>query len=906
MSYQHEEVLRWTRARLRSTRRSGLLPDGVVQLFWENVPLGGSETLREWVIDNRSVTTELHADGKPFEGTWRLVSVDIEKAGREDDRHEIIVCIYARQHQDAIPFSAARIIRAKDDKQNSHWLVAQWTNLDRSALPALKASLRGLTVTSPQIDGKTWPGTHYTYMVEAEWAEDGSGVLKWTAGLARWDVETYQRIGLPGGSEITEIFNVPKELAQSIVDAWKASNPIGSSADVSFSEGADVPNSVDIRLSKRIENQEVSFSLLNYPISCNQDATQHLYWGITQQRVNQLVAQYATRAPGRRTNVSVSFREQDGLFDLSIEIVTDDIDGVALTLNIGSSGTTVEERKYEWGITKNRLDQLRADYEQQEIGKTKDVTASYNKSNCTYDVVGRVSWRTGHVEVPVVFERDEDTTERQWYVWGIPDAASVLAYLHDRGFEPGNEDAKTSRSVNVFKNEDDTFNIIIGDAVDRTREALTHAVDSAGEEQNYYLFGGDKEETETFLNSLRGFDETVAGEIHRRNISLSKAANGTYQAVVSISKPRSGSATASWSIGSLSFQRYWHFGKNQAERDEILNNLPVPPDPGRLDISVNRDGNGAYAIDILRVTDGQGNPGPFVFNTPTGETDIRYFFNVPHTQLNGILAQFNASDREMDVRPNRNPDGTWDVIVTRRRNLPAFLAKIVSDHLFSRTTVDWKWNVPEAEIHPEPEPEVGKLGGLRVNRNADGSFDSTLFTDEAKPWLEDQYRVRGRTKQTTTYARSFRNQPEIPGEPQNGDPGLPTGTINGLWIGEFARSYLQDLQQNDDQTWNGTWVLSFQPISFGTNSDDTGASTQEMTYEFIDRQLRTNGGVEEKRDISYRFHRRRQTTEPGAYSVIGDNALGKPNVYPERIGRRVYWVAEWITEVYTPPGWTPL
>jgi len=413
--YDPASLLALEKAHVVAGGHVGVLADPSVTLRWK-VALGAIEECRAWLAAERRILTDFSCETKSYDGVWRTVGVvtsniagEIRQFGHIE--HTLakgwITTLLTKEGEvdwTNARWGAGRALpgnskdadgvagTASDDPE--HHITIEFPFCDPTLANSLAAQFTQSSYSAVAVSGVeqsgTWHRIYSTWRIE----RDGSATVIFQLAKPQYTLEAYRDFGTAEAKEVFYLWGVPKDISQTILDAWK-SEP-GRSATASYGgEGL-----VDLVL---ISKPDSPLNLSTDPIkaTCDSEVTYHFAWGYTEAQLGVFLAAHggatqhngdsgALDWSGRTRVIRVSTRG-DGLFDAVVEErhVEFDEDKHVFSIALVSGTTVVRTVERGWNAPMSRLDSLKATYETAAIGTITrfEVTRS---DDCTFDYVGEV------------------------------------------------------------------------------------------------------------------------------------------------------------------------------------------------------------------------------------------------------------------------------------------------------------------------------------------------------------------------------------------------------------------------------------------------------------------------------------------------------------------------------------
>ena len=222
-----------------------------------------------------------------FPGIYRVVTVDVDvqKSGLKG----IIQTL--RKGWAQIPvWTEARLLEEESGPSNNvsdsgavpasdnptRFLKIKFPNCDPGKVEAIASSLGGVsTYSNVVIRGESYSGTWNTVWVATKLEDDGSGTVTLYLALGQYNIKSYDNFGTEREQNIFYVYDCPKNEAQTIIDAWKAKYPVGSSATTNYSRSNGL---VDLVLRRRTDTDfEADFGTTG--LDCRYMETQTAIFG---------------------------------------------------------------------------------------------------------------------------------------------------------------------------------------------------------------------------------------------------------------------------------------------------------------------------------------------------------------------------------------------------------------------------------------------------------------------------------------------------------------------------------------------------------------------------------------------------------------------------------------------------
>ena len=314
-----------------------------------------------------------------------------------------IVQVLRRGYYEAPDWSAARIFQSRQMPGNAEavtgvadtasdsperYLIVEFRGVEQRAEAAFVAALSGGTFTNPNVGGSVYKGLWHGIYVTTEQADDGFLTVRLLLARPQFTLNAYADIGGWRESDIVYLWNVPKDLSQTIITAWRNLAPTkGKTATCSYNTAQGV---VDIVLRKRTSAaSETNLGVTG--LSCAYSETSISYLNESDPLSRPLpVTPHSISA-----NVGLSYRRQvdnngDGTFNITITTRQRKTQGPLSFASEVSHGRTVTSRETRGWLGGYAV--YDAAYPQPDppaIGTTYVRDVSINE-DCSLDIVDRI------------------------------------------------------------------------------------------------------------------------------------------------------------------------------------------------------------------------------------------------------------------------------------------------------------------------------------------------------------------------------------------------------------------------------------------------------------------------------------------------------------------------------------
>jgi len=283
--------------------------------------------------------------------------------------------------------NADDIANTQSDNPERH-IVVDFKNLNPFKIREITESLSNNTYTDPVIGTETYTGTWHVLIAAFNREDDGSGSIQVVLSMPQYTLEAYRSFNTNTASSVFYLWGVPKNLAQTIIDAWKAALPVeGKSASPSYN---GTSGTVDLILAR---NDDVATNLSKaMNVSCDTVITYHFAWGYTETEIGVFLdAHNSAQGSGARREVRIQTRG-DGLFDGTVieRATTYDADKHLFTVDLAIGTKVVRTWTRAWNVPKTTLEAVKASYEVQTVGVTHEFTVQ-REDDCSFDYIGIIT-----------------------------------------------------------------------------------------------------------------------------------------------------------------------------------------------------------------------------------------------------------------------------------------------------------------------------------------------------------------------------------------------------------------------------------------------------------------------------------------------------------------------------------
>lgn len=195
------------------------------------------------------------------------------------------------------------------------YVYVEFFGIDPDKETVFVAGLTADTYTAPVAGGQTLSGEWHNLGLTLEPADDGTLTARLLLARPQYTLKAFSDIGGTNESDVFYLWNVPKTIAQQILDDFRDLAIPGSSSSASYNTDQGV---VDIVLRKKAsEEDEINFGTIGR--ACSYEETATVTYNVAEPEDVQIPADALTMAE----NVGVTFRREvqnngDGTFNITI------------------------------------------------------------------------------------------------------------------------------------------------------------------------------------------------------------------------------------------------------------------------------------------------------------------------------------------------------------------------------------------------------------------------------------------------------------------------------------------------------------------------------------------------------------------------------------------------------------
>ena len=350
--------------------------------------------------------------GTEYPGKWRQALIRRIRQETQDGYVYWIVLTLRSGYASSLSWDEARLVESDWSESTStsasnisntagfdtaKHVVVRWMNISPFKVQTVMNSLTNETYTNVKVYGETLSGSWYNVMVSGGKSDDGSCYIDMLLSRSRFTMELYSNYGTANQSDIYKLFNVPKTIAQEIIDDWQGE---GRSADATYSESTKY---CTIVLADDQVNP-VNLSTANVKNGCDQYVKYHFAWGYTETNlvlwINSHDGSGDTQPTSRRVSIT---QRQDGLFNGVIEERTFSALSTTqaqftITMPIGTKITRQTDYGYNWNSTQMSSSSLMDSYNTNAAATGMSVDFRVTRQDdCSFDWVAVITKQTADI-----------------------------------------------------------------------------------------------------------------------------------------------------------------------------------------------------------------------------------------------------------------------------------------------------------------------------------------------------------------------------------------------------------------------------------------------------------------------------------------------------------------------------
>ena len=268
------------------------------------------------------------------------------------------------------------------------------------------------------VRGELHAGAWHVLSVSTKLEEDGSASAILRVATPQYTISAYDDYGLDRAMDVHYVMDVPKEQAQGIVTAWKAANPVGASATISYSRDQKL---VDIVL-RKTASVEAAFAVGLVAADCRYLETETIYLNVADSTAYPIAAPTNGGGISYVRNVT---RNINGTWDISIKARASRYRDTGF-MTVEETGAQKTEQRQQLGLTRESPEAV-VPTAGAAISQRIEIRDDCSKDVVTAKEVGKEQISTSNVEAAGY---RETTTEKT--VQTSPASAPVQADGHIR------------------------------------------------------------------------------------------------------------------------------------------------------------------------------------------------------------------------------------------------------------------------------------------------------------------------------------------------------------------------------------------------------------------------------------------------------------------------------------------
>ena len=359
---------------LKTEASPALQPDAAVVRSIKGIEQSAVADVVEWLrlyTDFKNGTTRRCYVDDPFAGSdflpgrWRGGEVKWTKDPEDPKGPAIIQQVLYRGLLTTLDPKDARLLAGRNlagDGTNAQedYVEVKWVGVD----PDTAYDLAGATVTAAAVDALA----HHKFVHDTDtvslgtgWyhrdtlcvpREDGSFEITWRLHKPRFTLEGYADSATTRAKGFVYYFNVPKQLAQSVINAWLSAHPTGADARPSYNTEAAV---CDIICSYRKLDAAIHLTGILTADNCDSSTTTAYHLGLPQ---NQIGGYQIGTLPAGQDGTRQVRDNGDGTWDVVIAITTRKYRDIPVYTSAEDADSKTDRKEWK-GVT--NLDALAAD-----------------------------------------------------------------------------------------------------------------------------------------------------------------------------------------------------------------------------------------------------------------------------------------------------------------------------------------------------------------------------------------------------------------------------------------------------------------------------------------------------------------------------------------------------------------
>lgn len=468
--FDFSQLLDFRVAQIQQSTHAGQYPDDQVELLF-TLPYGAAQEAKDWIYENRHVVQDVELPTKLLKGVWRTVSVSTRPI---QDRNGVnghqLVWVLAEGFYKEIDWESARLFSDKQTLGNAVSvpsvpqattndpgldLLIEFPYCDPRHITLMIQSLRNSHNTNADIvvRGQTYQAPWHLIAAQTRRENDGTHTIVARYSRSKYVLKGYRDSQTSVATLQYYVWNVPKEVAQQIIDDWKASAGPTATATASYHENQEL---VDLVLALRDPAAKENLTTAPIITSCTSHVVFHFAWGYTKAELDLFYQSHSgPLGPGWIRRINEPRQRGDGLYDAVIEEYKSDpvVYSVFATRGERGSGGYLERG---WDVSEAMLDAVKAIAETQEERKAKTLEYKRN-DNCSYDYEYREDVRVLDQFEVLAPQSNNGYTVKHCYRWGL-----TLAELN--ALKATLEAASALKEVDIVavnnRENNDTFDVL--------------------------------------------------------------------------------------------------------------------------------------------------------------------------------------------------------------------------------------------------------------------------------------------------------------------------------------------------------------------------------------------------------------------------------------------------------------
>lgn len=412
-----ENRLSFENAKVEDSTALGLLDDGTVVIRYD-VPYGMAEEAKKWLLANRLTVSDFECSFKKFEGTWRTLRIDIENGSGGSNAYVLhrmakgfyteINLVSARriEYKKSTSVSIGAGISNSTGANPSSIITILFPFVDPKHSDSFIQSVYNYDFNSCVIQGEDI-GTGWSTIMAVENAQEDTSIsVSVVLSNSQFTLHAYESYGTDRQAEKYYLWNVPKNISQTIINDWIILNPTGSWITADYNKSDEF---IGLILRKRSQTTNTFYSIGSISKSCRYTESNIVtYTGVSLATITSEFSSYSSSVgSGRTYELANVYKDEDGLYYGSIIERTRNYQGGTrekiLDTPVGPSGgeNTVYETQH-LGVTGQSVTIPTATR-----GKIVSVNIDINE-DCSKNIVVREDEAKEQTHGPFVVEDSKD------------------------------------------------------------------------------------------------------------------------------------------------------------------------------------------------------------------------------------------------------------------------------------------------------------------------------------------------------------------------------------------------------------------------------------------------------------------------------------------------------------------